>query len=341
MRNTIIALLLLLGLGAIAFTLINRKVTDPKITKILEDRDFNISSPDDVGKIVMTQNNGTTISLTKKAGKWYVQDTLLASKYVVPNILNVLQYISLAYIPNEAASKTNYQSIVDNGIKVSIYGPSGELSKVFMVGADIREGGGTYMMMEGSKQPYAMRMPGMNAGIRNRFAYTVDELRDPHLIDYTVEEIISLSVEYPTDPASSFTISKSGTKYSVTPKGNKGSNTNDQNDAIIKAYLGGLKELGVEGWDNENSAIDSLQFKVPFMILTIDSKNDKKDQKLYFYPFAELLNKDLHKEEWEQSKSIERFFVFNERHDMAVVQTRVYGELFRPYSHFFDSGVKD
>ena len=208
MRNTIIALFLLLCLGAIAYTLYNRKAEDSRISRILEDRDFNISSPDEVSKIVMAQKNGAKVSLTKKSGKWYVQDTLVASKYVVPNILNVLQYISLAYIPNKAASETNYQSIVDNGVKVSIYDQSGDLSKVLLVGADIREGGGTYMMMEGSKQPYAMRMPGMNAGIRNRFTYTVDELRDPHMIDYSMDEIKCLSVEYPKDTASSFTISR-------------------------------------------------------------------------------------------------------------------------------------
>ncbi|MBL0027473.1 MAG: hypothetical protein IPO98_21995 [Saprospiraceae bacterium] len=101
----------------------------------------------------------------------------------------VLTDITMLYIPPTNSIATILKSIKNNGIQVDVYTDSGSASKIIHIGSDIQSGDGTFMVLGGSKQPYAMHLSGLAGGIRSRFEQPLENFRNKFIYQYNSDDI--------------------------------------------------------------------------------------------------------------------------------------------------------
>lgn len=321
-------------LGGAAFYLGRRDKQTDYMRSVLEERDFTVANEGDIHKVFIAHKTKAPYTLTRKGDAWYMNDSIRVNPYIIPNILAVLTKAEIDHIPTKAASATAIESMKNNGIKVEVYGRTKKLKTIY-VGSDVRAGKGTYMLLDGATQPYAMRLPMVKGGFRNRLVQDVQSLKDPTLIDYQASDIQRIKVSYPKDQKSSFELKVDGDAYLVnTVDQYQERSTKPVNQAFARAYVEGLEEVKIEGWDMESPHLDSIKSVLPFSVMEFEQRNGQTEV-LKFYPFKDFLNENVHAEEWEQSKMISRYYVLNKAGELSVVQQRLVGTLMRPYSFFF------
>ena len=85
-----------------------------------------------------------------------------------------------------------------------------KLTKTFYVGDDTSDNMGTYMLMEGSKEPFVMVIPSFRGFLSTRFIPDEDIWRDQTIFKIRLKDIQSVKMEFPLTPDSSFIINKTG-----------------------------------------------------------------------------------------------------------------------------------
>jgi hypothetical protein len=332
------ALFLLLGAGAWYVIAIKNKKTGSAVSW---DMDFTVKDPGEIGKVFIADRLGNTASLVRKDDHWVYNDTWRARQSAVNSLLETLSQMKVQYIPPEAAEEGIVKVMATQGIKVEVYDRHGDKMKIFYVGGVTIDERGTYMIMEGSENPYVVHIPGFIGQLRVRFFLGDDNWRDRSVFTEKVEEIQSVSVDYPQQRSMSFKIEKGGEQgytvspfYSTTPLIRK-----PQRTGIPEAYLAQFESLVAEAHETANSRRDSILSLVPFAVVNL-KKTDGSEKKVRFWPVTVERNPDT------GAEYVDRYFTdVNQGEAFMLTQDRVFGKLFRGYPFFFEvvntEGIKN
>ncbi|MEM8909456.1 MAG: DUF4340 domain-containing protein, partial [Bacteroidota bacterium] len=238
--------------------------------------------------------------------------------------------------------KTAIESIATVGIKVEIYGKEEEKLKSFYVGGVTSNGTGTYMIMEDSEEPIVMHIPFWEGSLRGRYWELPDAWKDRSIFRHPLEEIQSVSVEYPRQKNRSFVIEKEAEDYTVRPFYDV---TPRQTGRILpgspERYLSGFKSLIAEGFKNESPRRDSVSQLIPFSIVTLTDTNGEVTS-ARFFPQNVIEMENTPKSstpvplEAMNRGVIERYFADCSSGNFMLVQQRVFGKIFWEYSAFFE-----
>lgn len=333
MRKIITGLVLLAILGGAAYLLSQKDEKQEQVNKIMADRDFTVEK-EDIHKLFIAHKTMKPYTLTRKGSDWYYgDDKFKINEYVIPNILNIFSTAAVKFIPPRSQVETVINSMRKGGIKVEVYGKGDQLLKTMYIGSEADESGATYMMLEGSSQPYVMELPHLRGGFKHLLMLSQNQLRDPVIVNYEADEIASVKVDYPGDRSNSFELRRDGGDYRLYKMGN--------NDPVIpktekvKAYLGAMNRIALEGWDNGNEAQDSIAQLTSFADVSITGK-DGRNTTLKLIPFRDFIDPDINIEEYEQSKYVNRYFTVLGDGELGVSQQRLVGKLLLPYSFFVE-----
>ncbi len=337
MKRLGILFLLLAVLSACAYFLI-RNEKDNKKGMVTADRGFTVEAIADVQKIVIKHTKLQPLVFKREGKQWKVNDKYAVDAAVFVNVEKVLTGMRMLFVPSKAATPTIVESIKKSGIQVDVYENNSQPSRIFFIGSDTQKGDGTYMILGGSSQPYAMHLPGLGGGLRSRFEQPIENFRDKYIFKDQANDIDYVKVEYPKQNSSSFIIENKGASSSVKPLINNGLKLSiPENKRLINTYLSGFESLGAEKLMNDYPLKDSVIFKVPNCIIELKRK-DGSNRVYKFFAYDDFESGNGNSRSPAEIRAQNRLFVSVDDRDFYTVQNRVFGDLFRGYQDFFGTG---
>ncbi len=330
MTRTLLLAALFLLLGGTAWYITQRNKTRTG-TANNPDMEFAVKNTDDIHKIFIADRKGRTATIERKDGFWLYNGQYKARPTAVKTLLETMNKVNVAYIAPKAAEPQMVKSLASEGIKVEIYDKSNKKIKSYYVGGVTSDEHGTYMIMEGSEQPYVTHIPTFVGQLRVRYLLGDDNWRDRSVFDEKADDIQAISVEYPKEKSESFRMEKKGdAEYTVKPLfGTTPVIRTPQRKGIAEAYILQYESKIAEAFETSNPRRDSVSNLQPFVIITVEHKNGEA-KKVRFWPVAI----ETHPEEG--YTFVERYFTDINGTSFMLTQHRVMGTLFRGYSFFFE-----
>jgi hypothetical protein len=334
-RSTILLTVLFLLLGAGAWYALRNKPGSGRNSEKW-DMKFAVEDPERIQRIFIADRQGHTVDLVREKDRWMYNGKFPARPTAVQTLLQTMKQMRVWYVPTNSATPNILKSLATQGIKVELYEADGKPFKTFYVGGVTNDERGTYVMMEGSEQPYVAHIPSFAGGLRVRFLLAEDDWRDRAVFREKPDEISAVTVEYPQQKSESFRLERQGSSdFTVRPFYTTTTPLQQPlRKGVAEAYLMQFENLTAEAFETENVFRDSIRALVPFAIVTI-KKEGGEEKKATFWP-AEVQRSGASGRE-----DIFRFFTDVDSLDFLLTQVRVFGPVFRGYSYFFEEKPDD
>jgi hypothetical protein len=341
MKHTRLYVVLFVVLGVAAYFILNKYA----LNSTLEggESNFAVTDTDEIYKIFIADKQGKTATLERNNDTWeYVSKTGKRYKVrpaAIKVLLETMQKVQVRYVVPQTAMKLAVEDLAVSGKKVELYNKKGKRFKTYYVGGPSNDSQGTFMIMEGSKQPYVTHLPYWEGFLTDRYLLEEKDWRDKTVFGYKSKEIKSIQVDYPSQQANSFLLTqvKNG-KFTVAPL-YPGTPTTDKPILHQKAlaYLYNFERLIAEAYETQNPNKGYFLEKIPFIIVEVKLNNGDR-KRVRFIPIIEEVDSDLDGSH-EYRPDVERYFAFvdgTEGEDAVLVQHLVFKKIFWGYNFFFE-----
>ncbi|MEM9885903.1 MAG: DUF4340 domain-containing protein [Bacteroidota bacterium] len=331
----LLLLFLILGGGTVWYLLEGKE--SKQSTMLDWDRKFKVEDTDVIHKIFIVKRSGEKISLAREADHWIYNEAYRASPTAMENLLRAIREMQMQYKPANAAVANMVRDLATNGIKVELYDRLEEKIKSYYIGGGTPDERGTYMIMENSEQPYVMHLPAWSGNLRFRFSLSKDEWRDKTVLGAKVEEIASLSIEYPKQQNKSFRLKRKGSTYEVQPFYDFTPNIQrTASQGLIEAFLVNFKSVGAEAFESKNPRRDSVTQTIPFAVISLEKTDGSTQQARLFPIYIDSPNIDPSTGQKLADTRVERYFAEVNEEEFMLVQHRVFEKILWSYEYFFD-----
>lgn len=335
----ILGVFALLGIGTIFLLKQKNKPVEYKYP----DRAFATENIDDVHRIFLANRKGETIDLQRTdSEKWILNNKYETYFNTMDVLLRTLKNLRVKYIPPRIAEEHIIGSLATNGIKVQLFDKENKSIKTFYVGSNTADALGTAFIMEGYDQPYVLYLPGHHGGVRTRFDLKENDLISRWIFQASMEDIVSVSIDYPGARSNSFKLIKTNSNYEVKPFYDVTPEIKGEIlPAAVEAFLSSFEKLGAEAVINESPSKDSVLAQVPFCHIQLELKDGTVND-LTMYPIIDQISEDLKTTNNPQYDSfVERYYAYSESSgNFYMTQQYLFGKVFWGYSHFFDPAGK-
>jgi hypothetical protein len=333
-KTNLILVALLAVLGSISAWYFATKNRDTSLDGY--DFEFAVKDTANIGKIFIADRTGKTATLTRVSGnEWQINGKFKAMPNAINNLLDVVARIELKYRLPRNAVKTIVEEMASISKLVQIFDKNGKKMRSYYVGGVDMDGLGTYLMMEGSNEPYPTHIPNFEGSPAVRYFTGEIDWRDRMVFRHTVEDIQEVSIDYPLQQSKSFRVKRDGAAftvepfYAVTPRA-----TGAVNKGLVETFLVGFKGLGAEGFENEYERKDSVKSITPFAVVSLTDRAGKT-KAVRFHPIVRKdKNGNVSKGDNGQAL-IERYFADTNEGDLLLVQQFIFGKIFWQYEAFF------
>ncbi len=250
-----IVLGLVLIVGAIFFVL-----SDNKSTLWGGESEFAVRDTAQIVKIFMADKAGGKVLLEREGTgmPWQLNTTMKGHPKVVKMLLTTLRDLEIKYPVSKKGHNSVIKDLASAGIKVEVYTNAyrialGDLKllpylkkeRVFYVGSATADNMGTYMIMEGSKNPYVVDIPGFRGFVAARFTTKPEDWLSHEILRIPYTRIASVSVQSLADNSRNYRIQKQTEGYSLTDTYTK-KNIQSYDTAALYTYLDGFKDVNFE-----------------------------------------------------------------------------------------------
>lgn len=272
MKKTLLGLIavLLLGVGAY-FAMQEKEVTS---TINGSDAAFSVEDTSQITRFFISKKTGKNFHFVKQAdGEWIVNDSWRAEKGLVNMILGTIYEMRVKTPVPKGYRNGVIRTLAGAGIKVELYNKEG-IIKTFYVGDGTADQKGTYMIMQGSEQPYIVHIPRFDGYLTTRFQVEELAFKDKVIFEFTPQQIKSIVVEYPTGVRDGFVI----TRETVNEEGI---------DAVkVNQYISEFQKIHAEQFaviKDEEMLTDSLSGVKPVAIIGVEAQDDSKSAEIMLY----------------------------------------------------------
>ena len=215
-NKRVIIIVIVLAIAALALFLTNSKSTFKRALS-----DFAVEDTATVTKIFMSDKNNNNLTLTRvQPGKWLVSNKYSGSKANIELLLGTMHGVQVKATVPKAAMENVIKDMAVTAVKVEIYQwkyrinifnilrlfPHEALSKVYYVGGPIQSNQGSYMSMEHSSVPFIVYLPGLRGFVTPIYSPIEKYWRDYTIFKKSIQQIESVRMEFPSDPANSFEV---------------------------------------------------------------------------------------------------------------------------------------
>lgn len=337
MKNTYLYLAILVVLATATYFIVNRDMTN---TLDASESEFAVEDIDNIHKIFIADKNNRTATVTRKDGYWEytnsVGKTYKARPAAIDILLKTIQNVDVRYMVQDAAVKLAVDDLATNGKKVELYDKRGKRFKTFYVGGPSNDLQGTFMIMDGSENPYVTHLQNWEGFLTDRFLLAEKDWRDKTVFSYNSKDIKSIQIDYPKQQSKSFVLTqvKNG-KFEIEPLY---PSTEKINQPVMNAkglaYLYHFEKLVAEAFENENPHRNEILEKLPFATVQVTTKEGNQ-KTVKFIPVVEEVEEV--EENVKSRPKIERYFAFvNGNEDVFLVQQLLFGKIFWGYDSFFE-----
>ena len=349
MKNKkLLLLLIIIAPAAIWFLMQNDEST-------LKDAEsgFAISDTSTVSKIFIADMGTNSVLLERTPNGWLLNGEFKTNVKVVDMLLGTMQKIKVKAPVPIAARDNVIRRLSSIGIKVEIYQkayridilnkykffPYEKLEKVYYVGDVTPDNLGTYMLMDGAKEPYVTYIPRFRGFLTPRFSPKPDDWLSHQVFHHSLSDISSVSVEFLEKPDESFKVNiiDSYGNYTLTRLIDNSSITSYDTLKLLN-FLTSFSDLRYESRLNNLLSpirIDSITNSQPMYEITlIDDKNDTT----HVVGFAKrALPKEIKKEAYFKliPDDRDRFHaLINDGNDFVLMQYYVFDKVLYPLSYY-------
>ncbi len=334
MKRTLILLILFLLLGGAATWFLTSK-EDSKTSITGADREFAIKNPEVIHKVFIADRHGHKSTLEREGDHWIFNGKYKARENAIENLMDAITRIEMKYKPPQAAVEKMVKSLATEGLKVELYDKENQMLKSYYIGGATPDERGTYVMLSDAEQPYVAHLTGWEGNLRFRFSLKDDEWRDRTLFALEVEDIQSVSIEYPKQRNKSFQLKKEGTQYDlrpfydITPVINK-----PLQEARVEAYLSNFKKIVATGFHNEFEKRNEITSNLPFATISLTTTSGK-EMEYSLYPIYNQEEIDPKTGGVLANADIRNFYVESQDGDLLTIQSRIINKILWGYEFFF------
>lgn len=308
----------------------------------MREGEFAYAKGEHITKIVLTDTKGGKLELTKKGGKWRVNDKYDVRTDQLQNIMEaVTRMESLSPVPNKAHDNV-MRELMAESTKVQIYvNDENEPERTYLVGGPTLDSKQTYMlnMPDGkpAKRPHMVFLPGLRGYLTARFLTDEEQWRSKAVFAIDKGEIKEVKVDYSTQPEKSFSITKVAADSFLLLPLNEQYRINEPNkQQYVQQYLDFYQNISLETFDNTYSKRDSIKATVPYCTITLtNTKNEVRQAKLYYMPVSKRSKLQFDDKGNDLTYDLERYYAWIDDKDFAIVQYYVFGNILRSYSEFY------
>ena len=212
--------------------------------------------------------------------------------------------------------------------------PREKLTKVYYVGGATPNNRGSYVLMEGSEEPFVVFLPGLRGFVTPRYMPIEKYWRDYTVIRRTLMEIRTVQIDIPEAPAESFIIHNSTRSISFLSA--EGQPVRGFVDTLsLMNFLNGFRNLSFEVLLNDIDAVrkDSILALPPFVNITVTDTAGLTTVIKTFRKPADPGATDLNGKPLPYD--MDRFYaLINGGQDLVLAQFYVFDRVLRPKSFF-------
>ena len=161
LRKSLIYILLILITFCVFFLSENKST-------IISDNTFDIADTSIITKVFIADRKGNTISLDKQDNSWTVNNKFNVRKDAINVLLSTIHQIKIQQPVSLSAFENVIKDLSTTGVKVEIYAGT-EVLKIYTVGNETSNHLGTYMLLDGSDEPFIMHIPYFNGYLTPRY----------------------------------------------------------------------------------------------------------------------------------------------------------------------------
>lgn len=312
--------------------------------------DFTIEDVSTITKIFMSDKLNNMVTLKKiDEQNWILNDKYPARTDGLDMLLETFSQMRVREPVSIAGRNNVIKWLAASSVKVEIYQqtyrinffnklklfPHEKITKVFYVGGETQDNRGTFMLIEGSSEPFVVYIPGFRGFLSPRFNARETEWRKHTIFDLKISEISAVKVEYPTAQDSSFEISKNGKAFEV--KRLKDNTLIAPYDTLkVLDYMSGFTNINFEAFRNflGKKVIDSLTSQVPMAVISVTDISGKTNRILTYKKLAEPGSIDEFTGK-ELKFDRDRFYgIVNEGKDFVLLQYFVFDAILRTTDYF-------
>ena len=311
-------------------------------TKVSSDQDFAVEDVDTIERIVLADKN-IKADLRREADHWKINGKYKVMQPKMDVLLETLKKIRVEYPVSKTATKNAANELAAKSVRVELYRKDEEKPfKVYYVGGATQDSKGTFMRIELNGAPaekiYVMNIPGFTGLLDVRYFTDETEWRDTGIFDYDMDDIAQVSVQYPMQPEFSFNLKAfSADSFEIAPAKGYENNAGGKiyKEGVAK-YLASFDFLNAEMYDNENPKKDSILNAMPYATVMLTERNGYSKQMTVFYmPLNRRSKSQFDREGKRLPYDLDKFYaVINDGKDFVIIQSFVFGKIFRKYSDF-------
>lgn len=334
MKQILIYLAILAALGVAAWALVFNKSFG---TIPLSEKAFAVEDTLKISKVFLADAGEREIILSREGNHWVVNGQFRARPDAIHTLMQTVSQLHVKYPVPKSKFDNVVREIAGKHIKVQLFDEEDKILKSYFVGAPTQSDRGNFMMLEDSKSPYVVVIPGWEGFLNTRYQLEEKEWRDRTIFRNPVETIDELKVEYPINPDSSFTITRTGEIFEVIP--DKYSPLKPEvNQRATYLYLAQLKYKGAEYFINPPER-DSIITSTPICRISLtDDQGSQQVLNVFYRPVNKRSKQqfDLFGNPLEYSRD-KYYAAFNNNRDFAVIQDFVFKNIFLGPSYFFQA----
>ncbi len=302
-----------------------------KRATIKELRDFSIKDTARIDRIFMVDKENKIADLKQKEdNRWYVNDKYLAKNHSINVLLKTLHHMTIKNPVARSAEKNILKQLATKSIKVEVY-DGDEILRTYYIGGVTQDQTGTYALLEGSKKPFVVEIPGFRGYLSSRFFTEEIHWRTTRIFVYDESEIDEINVEIRRKPQQSFKVKvKKAGEYELFNRNNNKAQTFDT--LAVRRFVKEFK----------------FKHASRYMTNISDNQRDSIYNSAYFYRInAKLKNGrnqfiTLHKIPKEQKFDKEKDPMFQadylygvtDKKTMVLIQTHLFAPLFKELNDF-------
>jgi len=311
------------------------------------DTEFAISDTSSVTKIFIADKHDRTVVLTKMPGYWDLNGKHVGHEDNVRMLLKTMNSIRVMEPVSNAARNTVIKLLAAGGTKVEVYQivprikvlslglfPHEKLTKTYYVGTHTQDNLGTYMLMEGSENPYIVYIPGFRGFVSSRYHAREIDWREHIIFKKRLPQIASLQVEIPAEPEESYVINNINDRDFTVKSLFTGEEIASVNKEKILNIMTSFEEVNFEAFITHFSQHekDSIISQNPWMILTLkDKKGNTTQLKTFRRPAVDGQTEFIGEE---IPYDVDRLYAIkNNEQELLLIQYFVFDKITRKLSY--------
>lgn len=278
----LLGLVLVLGIG---WWVLQATASDPKMTRLTAERNFKVDDVTQIGKIFIADRKGLTVNLKRVGQAWVVNDQYPVGETSIKNLLNAIGQLEMAFIPSNGIVPTIVKTIATSGLHIEVFDHSGAKLTGYYLGGVTQDERGVFAMKEEADQPYVVHIPGWSGNLLLRYNLTVDQWRSRQLLAEKKENLVLVSIEYPSQRNESFVLERQeGEQFSIGPFYETGQARREVPPLRTAQYFAVMADLHLSDFANyATSEKAELLQRQPFAILRI-KRRDGSESTIKIYP---------------------------------------------------------